>query len=169
VPGVKPLARGQVRTCLAMTSREDRPLPRAPVVRGARGQAVKHAEGSCCPSCRGIRRPPSTPSGCTVCPVETHIARHAGEQRKDNPVIIYRTSRDRTQGGGKSGSRRSLYFSLSLSRLSDPYPLAYKREGEDPRRGMDFGDNTNSPTQHFATRDLGARSLSRLFVTPTAN
>jgi hypothetical protein len=52
---------------------------------------------------------------------------------------------------------------ISLSLVSDPCPLAYKREGEDPH-----GKNVHLPTQHFAARDLGARFLSRPFVTSAA-
>jgi hypothetical protein len=57
----------------------------------------------------------------------------------------------------------SLSLSLSLIR---PLPLAYKREGESPR-GKD--KTFTHSLEHSATRDLGALSLSRSFITPSAN
>jgi hypothetical protein len=91
--GIEPLAQGPERTCLDMTSGEDRPLPRAPVIRRTGGQAVKRAGDSRRPSCRGSRHPPSTPGGRTR-PFETHVARHAKGAAQGHPIVIYRTSGD---------------------------------------------------------------------------
>jgi hypothetical protein len=114
------------------------------------------------PSYWGARHPPSTPGARAACPIETHITCHSWEQSRDISIIIYRTSGDTHAGRRKSGILAiSPSLPLSLSRVSDPCPLAYKRKGEDPHRGDGFWNNIHSPTHHFATRDLGARSLSR--------
>jgi hypothetical protein len=55
-------------------------------------------------------------------------------------------------------------FSLSLLCVSEPLPLAYKREGKPLVR-----ERLTHSHEHFATRKLGALSLSRPFVTPTAS
>jgi hypothetical protein len=142
-----------------MTSGKDKPLPQAPVVRRAGGQAVERAEGSRHPSCRGARRPPSTPGARTARPVEMHVAHRASGRRRDTPIIIYRTSRTTRREEEKWDPS-----DLSLS-LSYPTPSLWhmKEKGRTPMEG----GQKNS--QHFTTRDLGAYSLSHPFLTPTAD
>jgi hypothetical protein len=83
--GVKPLARWLVRAYLDVTSGEDKPLQRAPIVRRTGGQAVECVGGSRHPSCQGTCRPANTPGACAACFVETHVARRARERRRDTP------------------------------------------------------------------------------------
>jgi hypothetical protein len=67
----------------------------------------------------------------------------------------------------RRGEAVQSWGSLSLSPVSTPFLLTYKRGRETPRQG----DRTLTLTftHAYSTRDLGALSLSRLFVTPTAN
>jgi hypothetical protein len=76
--------------------------------------------------------------------VKAHIARRARERRRD-------TQASSTEPMGPCKGKESsaipaiFLFLLSLSHVSDPYPLAYKREREDPRRGIELSD-THAPT-----------------------
>jgi hypothetical protein len=72
----------------------------------------------------------------------------------------------RRRGGEAARSQGSLSLSLSLS---SPFPLTYKKGRETPCRGD--GTFRLTFTHAHSTRDLGALSLSlsRPFVTPTAN
>jgi hypothetical protein len=132
MPGDEPLARGWVRTCLDMTSGEDRPLPRALVIRRTWGQAVERTGGSRRPSCRGARRPPSTLGARATCPAETHNTCRARELRRDTP-----SSSTRPVGTTRMEEENRDPGDLSLVNAT-PTPWHIKGKGRTPVGGTGF-------------------------------
>jgi hypothetical protein len=117
MPGIEPLARDQVRTCLDMISGEDRPLPHR------RSSRKTHAEGPAPPTL--LRR-------------MLHVVPRG--LRRDTPIIIYKTSGDHTQGERKAGSQRPLS-------LVYPTPASWhiKGRGRDFGRRFTHPHNTSPP------------------------
>jgi hypothetical protein len=118
-----------------------------PPVLSERTLPTRSVGGLCRPSCRsmlptrhagGLRR--------LSCQSAHRTLRQGGGRRKDTPNIICRANGAHVKGrraadpGNPPLSTSYLSLSLSVTRVSDTCPLAYKREGEDPRRGTELSD-----------------------------